>query len=69
MNVVGAVANPLQLSFDDLLTKFTPVSEVVFSECAGNSRSFFRPQVPGAEWTNGAMGNARYKGGSCSGMY
>jgi len=62
MNVVGAVANPLQLSFDDLLTKFTPVSAVVFSECAGNSRSFFRPQVPGAEWTNGAMGNARYQG-------
>jgi sulfite dehydrogenase len=62
MNVVGAVAKPLQLSLDDLLTKFTSVSAVVFSECAGNSRSFFRPQVPGAEWTNGAMGNARYKG-------
>jgi sulfite dehydrogenase (cytochrome) subunit A len=62
MNVVGAVAKPLQLSFDDLLSKFTPVSAVVFSQCAGNSRSFFRPQVPGAEWTNGAMGNARYKG-------
>jgi sulfite dehydrogenase (cytochrome) subunit A len=62
MNVVGAVRKPLQLSFDDLLTKFMPVSAVVFSQCAGNSRSFFRPQVPGAEWTNGAMGNARYKG-------
>ena len=45
LNVIGAVANPLQLSFDDLLTKFEPVSAVVFSQCAGNSRSFFRPQV------------------------
>ena len=62
LSVVGAVTRPLQLTFDDLLTKFEPVSAVVFSQCAGNSRSFFRPQVPGAEWTNGAMGNAQYKG-------
>ena len=33
-----------------------------FSQCSGNSRSFFRPQVPGAQLTNGAMGNARYVG-------
>ncbi len=62
LNVIGAVKKPLQLSLDDLLTKFEPVSGVVFSQCAGNSRSFFRPQVAGAEWTNGAMGNALYKG-------
>jgi sulfite dehydrogenase (cytochrome) subunit A len=62
LNVIGAVAKPLQLSFDDLLTKFEPVSHIVFSACAGNSRSFFRPQVPGAQWTNGAMANARYTG-------
>jgi sulfite dehydrogenase (cytochrome) subunit A len=62
LNVSGAVAKPLQLSFDDLLTKFEPFSAVVFSQCAGNSRSFFQPQVPGAEWTNGAMGNASYRG-------
>jgi sulfite dehydrogenase (cytochrome) subunit A len=62
LSVTGAVTRPLQLSFDDLLTKFEPVSAVVFSQCAGNSRSFFRPQVPGAEWTNGAMGNAQYTG-------
>lgn len=58
----GAVSNPLQLSIDDLRTKFEPISMTAFSQCAGNSRSFFRPQVPGAEWTNGAMGNARYTG-------
>jgi len=62
LNVIGAVAKPLQLSFDDLLTKLEPVSATVFSQCAGNSRSFFKPQVAGAEWTHGAMGNAVYKG-------
>jgi DMSO/TMAO reductase YedYZ molybdopterin-dependent catalytic subunit len=62
MQVIGAVSKPLLLSFDDLRTQFEPVSMTAFSQCAGNSRSFFRPQVPGAEWTNGAMGNARYVG-------
>ena len=62
LNVIGAVANPLELSFNDLTTKFEPVSAIVFSACAGNSRSFFNPRVPGAQWGNGAMGNARYKG-------
>jgi DMSO/TMAO reductase YedYZ molybdopterin-dependent catalytic subunit len=60
--VIGAVDRPLQLSFDDLRTKFEPVTLTAFSQCSGNSRSFFRPQVPGAQWTNGAMGNARYVG-------
>jgi sulfite dehydrogenase len=60
--VIGAVHRPLQLSFDDLRTKFEPVTLTAFSQCSGNSRSFFRPQVPGAQWTNGAMGNARYVG-------
>ncbi len=62
LNVIGAVKTPLQLSFDDLLHRFEPVTATVFSQCAGNSRSYFRPQVAGAEWTNGAMGNAVYKG-------
>jgi DMSO/TMAO reductase YedYZ molybdopterin-dependent catalytic subunit len=60
--VIGAVDRPLQLSFDDLRTKFEPVTLTAFSQCSGNSRSFFRPQVPGAQWTNGAMGNACYVG-------
>lgn len=62
LNVIGAVSKPLQLSFDDLLTKFEPVTAIVYSACSGNSRRFFSPRVPGAQWTNGAMGNAQYKG-------
>jgi sulfite dehydrogenase (cytochrome) subunit A len=60
--VTGAVDRPLQLSFDDLRTRFEPVTMTAFSQCSGNSRSFFLPRVPGAQWTNGAMGNARYVG-------
>ena len=60
--VIGAVDHPLQLSFDDLRTKFEPVTLTAFSQCSGNLRSFFQPRVPGAQWTNGAMGNARYVG-------
>ncbi len=66
MQVTGAVNKTLELSFDDLRTKFEPVAMTVFSQCAGNSRSFFRPQVAGAEWTNGAMGNAHYVGARLS---
>jgi sulfite dehydrogenase (cytochrome) subunit A len=60
--VIGAVNRPLELSFDDLRMKFEPVTLTAFSQCSGNSRGFFLPKVPGAQWTNGAMGNARYVG-------
>ena len=42
---IGAVDGPLQLSFDDLRTKFEPVTMTAFSQCSGNSRSFFLPRV------------------------
>ena len=32
------------------------------NQCAGNSRGFFDPRVPGGQLANGAMGNARWKG-------
>ena len=32
------------------------------NQCSGNSRGFFAPRVPGGEWANGAMGNARWTG-------
>src|SRR5260370_10798927 len=61
LNIIGAVENPLQLSLNDLVTRFEPVSHVAFSQCSGNSRTFFLPQVSGAQWENGPMCNARYK--------
>lgn len=58
----GAVDKPLALSMNDLKTKFTPDSVIALAICAGNSRSTFDPKVPGSQWCNGAMGNAKWKG-------
>ena len=62
LEVGGHVSKPLSLSLKDLQSKFEPVSLVAFCQCAGNSRSLFEPRVPGGQWANGAMGNARWKG-------
>lgn len=58
----GSVEQPLALSMNDLKTKFAPDSMVALAICAGNSRSTFNPKVPGSQWNNGAMGNAKWKG-------
>lgn len=62
LEVSGLVQKPLSLSLDELKSKFEPISVVAVGQCAGNSRSFFRPMVPGGQWTHGAMGNAQWKG-------
>jgi len=58
----GDVDRPLALSMNDLKTKFPQDSIIALAICAGNSRSTFAPRVPGSQWTNGAMGNAKWKG-------
>lgn len=58
----GHVQAPLSLSLDQLRRDFKPVSVVAVNQCSGNSRSFFRPRVPGVQWGNGAIGNARWTG-------
>src|SRR5271157_907690 len=62
LEVGGHVNKPLSLSLKDLQSKFEPVSLVALNQCAGNSRGLFEPRVPGSQWGNGAMGNARWKG-------
>jgi hypothetical protein len=37
-------------------------SIVAVNQCSGNSRGLFEPHMPGAQWGNGAMGNARWTG-------
>jgi DMSO/TMAO reductase YedYZ molybdopterin-dependent catalytic subunit len=59
--VTGAVQRPLSLSLDDLATMPT-VEVAAVNQCSGNSRGFFGPRVPGGQWANGAMGNARWTG-------
>ncbi|MEI6817101.1 MAG: molybdopterin-dependent oxidoreductase [Bacteroidota bacterium] len=62
LEVVGQVKTTLKLSLTDLKTKFKPYSIAALCECAGNSRSLYKPRVPGSQWVNGGMGNAIWKG-------
>lgn len=62
LRVRGNVEKELSLSMNDLKTKFTPYTITALCQCAGNSRSFFDPRVPGGQWKNGAMGNAKWTG-------
>lgn len=58
----GHVNKPFALTLDELKKQFEPVSIVAVNQCSGNSRSSFLPRVPGGQWRNGAMGNARWTG-------
>ena len=62
LRIEGDVKHALELSLQDLKTKFKPISLVAVAQCAGNSRSFNDPHVPGGQWKNGAMGNAKWTG-------
>jgi sulfite dehydrogenase len=62
LRIDGHVQTPLALSLADLRREFAPASIVAVNQCSGNSRSFFEPRVPGGQWKNGAMGNARWRG-------
>jgi len=59
--VRGHVNQVLSLSLGDLL-KMPRVELAAVNQCSGNSRGFFSPRVPGAQWAHGAMGNARWAG-------
>ncbi|MDE2573282.1 MAG: molybdopterin-dependent oxidoreductase [bacterium] len=62
VKVHGMVARELSLSVDDLRKSYEPVEIAAVCQCSGNSRGFFDPRVPGGQWANGAMGNARWRG-------
>jgi DMSO/TMAO reductase YedYZ molybdopterin-dependent catalytic subunit len=59
--VRGHVNQELSLSLADLLA-MPRVEVAAVCQCSGNSRGLFQPRVAGAQWQNGAMGNARWMG-------
>jgi DMSO/TMAO reductase YedYZ molybdopterin-dependent catalytic subunit len=61
LSVRGHVNQALSLSIGDLL-KLPRVELAAVNQCSGNSRGFFLPRVPGAQWAHGAMGNAQWTG-------
>ncbi|MBA3612914.1 MAG: molybdopterin-dependent oxidoreductase [Nitrospirales bacterium] len=62
LTIRGRVNKILSLSLEELKTQFDQVEIAAVCQCAGNSRGFFQPRVPGVQWGNGAMGNANWKG-------
>ena len=61
LRVGGAVRRSLALSLD-ALRRLPRVELAAVNQCSGNSRGFFTPRVPGAQWGDGAIGNALWTG-------
>ena len=62
LKVGGNTDKELQLTMDDLKSKFEKITYTAVLQCAGNGRSFFDPRVAGGQWKNGAMGNTTWTG-------
>src|SRR5437016_9756350 len=62
LRIEGNVSSPQALSMADLVGKFRAETIAAVNQCSGNSRSRLQPRVPGGQWGNGAMGNARWTG-------
>src|SRR2546429_1389184 len=62
LRITGRVDRPLELSLDDLKTKFPRAAVTAVNQCSGNSRGRFSPRVLGGQWGDGAMGNAEWVG-------
>ena len=61
LRIAGAVKNPLTLSYQQL-REMPSETRTATLECAGNGRVFLVPQVAGAQWELGAVGNAQWTG-------
>ena len=59
--VRGHVTRNLSLTLNDILA-LPQVELAAVNQCSGNSRGYFQPRVPGGQWSNGSMGNARWTG-------
>jgi DMSO/TMAO reductase YedYZ molybdopterin-dependent catalytic subunit len=62
LDIHGYVQKPVSLTLQDLVKEFPRFEIAAVNQCSGNSRGFFNPRVPGGQWANGAMGNARWTG-------
>lgn len=59
--VKGKVNTPLSLTVAEL-KRMDAIEYVAVNQCSGNSRGFFSPRVAGGQLSNGAMGNAKWRG-------
>ena len=58
----GAVKSPVTLTLPEVLRAGEHIEFAAVNQCAGNGRGLFEPRVAGAQWANGAMGNAVWRG-------
>jgi DMSO/TMAO reductase YedYZ molybdopterin-dependent catalytic subunit len=61
LSIGGAVRRELSLGYADIRAMPSRTCTATL-ECAGNSRVFLTPPVPGAQWELGAVGNAEWTG-------
>ena len=62
LSVRGHVDKELSLTLKEIVDGLPRVELAAVNQCSGNSRGFTDPRVPGAQWANGAMGNAKWMG-------
>ena len=63
LTVNGAVANPIELTLEEL-NEFPERNLTVVLECAGNGRSDMDPLIKGTPWKLGAISQANFSGTS-----
>jgi DMSO/TMAO reductase YedYZ molybdopterin-dependent catalytic subunit len=62
LTIDGEVDSPLELTIDDLKSRFEVVSLQLQLECAGNGRAGYNPPPSGNQWTVGAVGCSEWTG-------
>ncbi|WP_294926355.1 sulfite oxidase [uncultured Paracoccus sp.] len=62
LTVDGEVETPLELTIEDLQSRFETVTSRLVIECGGNGRAFFQPGTSGNQWTMGAIGCPEWTG-------
>lgn len=62
LTIDGEVETPLELTLDELKSRFENVTRRLVIECGGNGRAFFQPGASGNQWTFGAIGCPEWTG-------
>lgn len=62
LTIDGEVETPLELTIEDLQSRFETVTSRLVIECGGNGRAFFQPGTSGNQWTMGAIGCPEWTG-------
>lgn len=60
--VDGMVTTSNEFTADSLRDAFEEVSVTAVLQCAGNGRALHTPRMPGLQWVDGAMGQAKWTG-------